>query len=476
MVPFFFGSINFLSFAPFDIKLLAIVSYGYVAYLFNQELSYRALFSRIFIWGFAFWIFGTGWIIVSIHYYGNISIILSFVAIVLLSLFLAFVFISPLTLFKDLINLAPHRFKATVFASCFLVIEMLRYFLFGGFPWLTPGLITIDTFYQIGIPFIGVFGMSFFVYYLAYFFINEMVRGTSIKVILIAALVSLSYLDIPSKESDQNQVNVNLVQPAIDLNTKYSIQSSEEIINSLFSHTIREPDVLNIWPETPFPFDAFHPKMESIRNYLNQNNIIAVGGSWRHNENKLFNSLEIYNSREFYTKRRLVPFGEYVPFSNIFNSLFDVLGLPMSYVSAGNELKILKINGQKFISAICFDIAYPFDYVKVSDNYQFIVNISNDTWFGSSYGPNQHLQITRARAIELNKYILRATNDGITAIIDNKGTIVAKIDKGISGNLRGAIFLNDNKSFYARYGWWLSLIIPCLIIIFTFMRRNAANT
>ena len=261
LTPFLFGAINFLSFAPFDFKFLVIVSYGYVAYLFNQNLTQRSLFTRLFIWGFAFWIFGTGWIIVSIHYYGNISIYLSFIAIVLLSIFLAIVFITPLALFNNLIKSSPDSLKAVVFASCFLFIELLRYFLFGGFPWLSPGLIAIDTFYQIGIPFIGAFGMSFFIYYFAFFFINETVPGTSIKLILIAALVSLSYLEIPSKGISNSAMDINLVQPAIDLNTKYSIQSYDDIVDSLFAYTISEPEVVNIWPETPLPFDSEHPNM-----------------------------------------------------------------------------------------------------------------------------------------------------------------------------------------------------------------------
>ena len=163
--------------------------------------------------------------------------------------------------------------------------------------------------------------------------------------------------------------------------------------------------------------------MELIRKYLNQNNFTVLGGSWRFQGEKLFNTLEIYNTGDFYSKRRLVPFGEFVPLSSVFNNLFDVLELPMSYVSAGNANKIMEINGHKFISAICFDIAYPFSFIKVSNNYQFIVNISNDTWFGSSYGPSQHLQIARARAVEHNKYLLRSTNDGISAIIDNLSLI-----------------------------------------------------
>ena len=476
LTPFLFGAINFLSFAPFNFKFLAIISYGYLAYLFKQELTNRSLFSRLFIWGFAFWIFGTGWIIVSIYYYGNISIYLSFIAIILLSIFLAIVFITPLALFNNLIKASPISLKAVVFASCLLVTELLRHFVFGGFPWLSPGLIVMDTFYQVGIPFIGVFGMSFFIYYFAYFFINETLPGTSIKLIIFLVLVSLSYIEIPSKNISNAEIEINLVQPAIDLNTKYSINSSEDIVDTLFSYSVLESKVLNIWPETPLPFDSGHPNMGLIRNYLNQNNYTVLGGSWRFQGEKLFNTLEIYNTGDFYSKRHLVPFGEFVPLSIFFNDLFDLLELPMSFVSAGNENKILEINGHKFLSAICFDIAYPFSYTKLNNRYHFIVNISNDTWFGSSYGPSQHLQITRARAIEHNKYLLRATNDGISAIIDNNGTIVDKIDKGVSTNLRGKIFLNAETSFYVLHGWWLSLVFPCFIIIFSFILRRKFAT
>jgi apolipoprotein N-acyltransferase len=477
LTPFSFGAINFLSFAPFDFKFLVIISYGYVAYLFKQDLSARSLFNRLLIWGFSFWVFGTGWIIVSIYYYGNLNIYLSFIAIVLLSIFLSIVFITPLALFNNLIKSSPISLKAVVFASCFLVTELLRHFLFGGFPWMSPGLIVMDTFYQIGIPFIGVFGMSFFIYYFAYFFINETLPGTGIKLILFVGLVSLSYLGIPLKSISNSEMDINLVQPNLDLNTKYSIQSSDDIVDSLFSHTVLEPKVLNIWPETPLPFDSGHPNMGSIRNYLNQNNYTVLGGSWRFQGEKLFNTLEIYNTGDFYSKRRLVPFGEFIPLSSVFNNLFDVLELPMSYVSAGNENKIMEINGHKFITAICFDIAFPFTFIKVSNNYQFIVNISNDTWFGSSYGPSQHLQITRSRAVEHNKYLLRSTNDGISAIIDNNGTIVDKIDKGIAGNVKGKIFLSDDVSFYVTHGWWLSLGFPCFIIILSYIfRRKIENT
>ncbi|MEK9649692.1 MAG: apolipoprotein N-acyltransferase [Gammaproteobacteria bacterium] len=472
LAPFIFGAINFLSFAPFDLKFLIIVSYGYIAFLFNNYLSYSTLFIRLFMWGFAFWIFGTGWLIVSIYYYGNLTIILSLISIILLSSFLAVVFICPLVFFKNFISNSHTRMRGLVFASCLLTLDLLRHFLFGGFPWLFPGLITIDTFYQGGIPFIGIIGMSFFIYYVTFFFVNNLVRGSGIKIIIFIILFSLSYVDTPTKKNLENKIDVNLVQPAIDLNTKYSLQSSEDILAILFRYSVHQPKILNIWPETPFPFDSSHPAMDKVREYLIENDISVIGGSWRFEEGKLYNTLEIYNNGEHYKKRHLVPFGEFIPLSSLFKGLFDILGLPMSYISKGTDLKELEINGHKFISAICFDIAYPFSYINLDNSYEFIVNISNDTWFGGSYGPSQHFQITRARAIELDKFILRATNDGISAIIDNNGTVVDKIEKGLAGNLIGSIYTSPDKSFYSRIGWWLSLLIPCFIMFLTIFKRN----
>jgi apolipoprotein N-acyltransferase len=105
-------------------------------------------------------------------------------------------------------------------------------------------------------------------------------------------------------------------------------------------------------------------------------------------------------------------------------------------------------------------------YIKQSKKADFIVNISNDTWFGSSYGPYQHLQIVRARALEFNKWIARGTSDGISTIVDNKGTIVSKIDKGKQGVLQGKIYYTKAESYFLKYGF---LIIPTLSLILSLL-------
>jgi apolipoprotein N-acyltransferase len=123
---------------------------------------------------------------------------------------------------------------------------------------------------------------------------------------------------------------------------------------------------------------------------------------------------------------------------------------------------------------ICFDIAFPLSYLQEIRDSDFIVNISNDTWFGSSFGPYQHLQIVRARALESNKWIARGTSDGISTIVDNKGTIVSILKKGESGFLNGTIYKTSKSSFFYFYGFLLAPMLSLIVLISVLILRLRA--
>jgi apolipoprotein N-acyltransferase len=138
----------------------------------------------------------------------------------------------------------------------------------------------------------------------------------------------------------------------------------------------------------------------------------------------------------------------------------------MSSLSEGSsQQELLQFNDFKILGMICFDIAFPLSYLHEIRESDFIVNISNDTWFGSSYGPYQHLQIVRARALESNKWIARGTSDGISTIVDNKGTIVDNLKKGKSGFLNGKIYKTSKSSFFYSYGYLLTPILSLIVLI-----------
>ena len=222
---------------------------------------------------------------------------------------------------------------------------------------------------------------------------------------------------------------------------------------------------LIIWPESPFPYLNTSPEMRSLLIKLG-NAPIIISGTWEFQNNELFNSLTILGSNQSYFKRHLVPFGEYVPFESIIRGLIDFFDLPMSSTSAGRpKQELFDIEGFNVLGMICFDVAFPLSFLDETRNADFIINVSNDTWFGSSYGPYQHLQIVRARALESNKWIIRGTSDGISTIVDNKGTIVELLSKGIRGSLSGKVHKVDDPSYFHKIGY---LIIP-LLSIFVFI-------
>jgi len=152
--------------------------------------------------------------------------------------------------------------------------------------------------------------------------------------------------------------------------------------------------------------------------------------------------------------------------------VIEFFDMPMSNVAAGKKnQEMFSIKEKKIIGLICFDVAFPLSFISQAKTADFIVNISNDTWFGSSYGPYQHLQIVRARALELNKWIARGTSDGISTIVDNKGTIVSKLEKGSQGILLGTIYSVKKESYFVKFGYLIVPIFSFIMLILSFVIR-----
>ena len=154
-------------------------------------------------------------------------------------------------------------------------------------------------------------------------------------------------------------------------------------------------------------------------------------GAWNYDENKLYNVIYSSKYTETYKKKHLVPFGEYIPFFERLRGIIKFFDLPMSNVSKGsnNQKNLNILNNVKVSTPICFDIAFSNTIRKMNKSSLLMINISNDTWFGNSIGPYQHLNLARIRSIENNRWTIRSTNDGISAIISNNGTIVNYLEK-----------------------------------------------
>ena len=466
LAPFIFGLVGILSFAPFSIKLLIFISYSYLIYILITDQK-NTLF-KIFLWGIGHWGFGMSWIIVSVYYYGETSIALTSLIYILLVCILSIVFTCPIIFIKkllNLINIKNNLYKTILISSFFMLSELSRYYLLNGVPWLIPGNIYLDTITQDIYSILGVSGASILIYLISSNLVIFYKRIRVFYIIIILLVISI----IPSYKSEDvsDGIKVSIVQPSSDPFLKYKTNYYYDIEQNLFDliQTTSEDSKLIVLPEAELPYTQDNSRFDSFINNMPQSKKIVMG-LWDIEDNKLYNSIFSLESGEMYKKIHLVPFGEYIPFIESLRGLISFFNLPMSNVSQGNKNQnnIHILSDIKVATPICFDITFQETIRKMNKNSLLMINISNDTWFGDSIGPHHHLEITRIRSIENNRWTIRSTNDGFSAFISNKGTIVSFLEKGESNILESNVLLIKENSFFNKIGYLFAYIFTFLFI------------
>ena len=470
--PVLFGSIGVLSFAPFSFKYALVISYTYLIYKLFKSKDNRNL-NNLFLWSFGYWAIGTSWIIVSIYYYGNVSFIGSLLLFLILSIVCIIFFFLPILLLKRvIINKSNNLLLLVPFVL--ILVELGRYYFLGGFPWLLPGYIFLDTPYENLYGLIGVSGLSL----LLYFFVTANVALYSNKTFLLAfnsfLLISFFIPNIfENNISDEDVINFAIIQPSTDPFTKFDDNYLNDIEDEFIGSSSQAAEIADIlvWPEAPLPYTS-----ESIRsqNLIKSIEKPLVTGFFSYQEGNLYNSIINSEQEIKYNKRKLVPFGEYIPFESLLRGLIAFFDMPMSNITQGDAPQQMNVGYGNFSPLVCFDIVFGDMVRKDVKSSNYIINVSNDTWFGNSFGPYQHLEISRIRSVENNIPIIRATNDGISALIDNKGTIVDYMGKGTSGILHVKLVPTDVRTFYNKFGnllLYLYLLIVSIKIFFVRMKN-----
>ena len=479
LIPLIMGLIGIFSFAPFSIKFLIFISYAYLIHKILYEKSYR--FITVFLWGIGHWGFGMSWIIVSIYYYGETSIAVSLLIYFLLLIILSFVFTCPLLLIRYLLNKLEitENYQIILATSSLLMIgEFSRYHFLNGVPWLIPGNLYLDTITQNIYPIFGVSAASLIMYMLCSLLVVFYYKNKNFLSIIILIIISI----IPNHRSiadfDDGTL-ISIIQPSSDPFKKYTQEYQTQIEGKLLNllNKTSELSEIIVLPEVELPYTIKSRRFDQFVKKAPKSNNIVMGAWDSDKEGNLYNTVYSLNNYNFslkenldsYKKMHLVPFGEYIPFIPSLRGLVGFFDLPMSNIMHGPEnQKNLKImNNISIATPICFDIAFANSVRKMNKSSFLIINVSNDTWFGNSIGPYQHLSIARIRSIENNRWSIRATNDGISAIISNKGTIVDKLEKGAIGVLEGKVQLVNKNTFYSSYGYLFSYIFSLIIVLLT---------
>ena len=274
------------------------------------------------------------------------------------------------------------------------------------------------------------------------------------------------------------KVSATIVQPNIDIKEKWT-QNGLQKIESAIKKKLSEDSLQNLtqysvifWPEVTLTKLIQKDRIDEFRNnILNENNMLGmVIGALSENESEEINNslIGIGNISGIYDKKFLVPFGEYVPLSGLFNVFFDFFNFNRPQIFSGNKSELIGNNFIKISSAICYEIAYQNVFLSNSKKTNILFNASNDNWFGTGLGPDQHLQIARFRAAEHQKYLVRSTSTGISALINHHGQIIKKIetstDKNELNSFQEDVILKSGQTPYAYFGKNPFLFI--LVIIF----------
>lgn len=467
------GALLPLTMAPWNIWGLAIFSLGLFAYLLKRDTHHPLLTSLSYGLG----LFGSGasWVFVSIHTYGNTGFFLALLLTSIFVLALAVLFALPWYLLRYC-RKSDLEFILS-FAGLWVLGEWLRGWLFTGFPWLYVGYGQLDTALAGWLPLVGVLGAGLLVAILSAMLAtlkksNYKQHSVPIFVVLAAFWGGGWLLDKVEWTESAGPLNIALVQPNIPMESKWDPAFRQPIIDRLLQLTEDHwGSDLIIWPEAAIPLVSFGQAdlLDDLDTLANHENTVLVTGRllYQPESDTYFNSLLALGEGEGdYHKHQLVPFGEYVPFENQLRGLIDFFDLPNSVISVGQSSAPLQVGENiRAAAAICYEIAYAGLVARGARESQLIVTVSNDAWFGRSIGPDQHLQIARARALENAKPVARATNNGITALISASGETVQTAPRFEPYSFSDSIELRTGATFFSRFGHWPTVLIGFLFVL-----------
>lgn len=491
------GALLPLSLAPYSIWPLGLVAVG--AWFW----ALRGGGGRDWLLG---WCFGVGkyavgasWIYVSIHTYGAAPVPLAATLVALFVAGVAWFAVLNAVLFAR-VRTGDPIVDALTFAVVFVTSEWVLTWLLTGFPWLFLGHAHLDTALRGLVPVGGVLLASL---------------GAALTATLLVAAGRLCWqwralaVGRSHAESDPGRAGIRprlamaltlacvpwvagallapiewvtpgdtrsvaLVQGNVDQAIKWQADASARITRTHVDLTQPHWDAgLIIWPEAALV--RFEHEVPELLRQLDararaSGSALVLGIPYA--ERTAGDQIAYYNAVRVlgtgsgrYLKQRLVPFGEYVPLERALRGLIAFFDLPMSGFARGPEAQpLLDVGGLRAAMAICYEVVYPELVRQSAGGADVLLTVSNDTWFGASAGPLQHLEMARMRALEHGRWLLRATNNGVTAVVDARGQVRARLPQFQAGVLEGEWTVMHGVTPYTRYGY-LPVVTVALVLV-----------
>ncbi|MEW6981922.1 apolipoprotein N-acyltransferase [Colwelliaceae bacterium 6471] len=440
-----------------------------------------------FIFAMGWFISGISWVHVPIDQFGGVPLAISLLLMLLLCLYLA--------IFPALACYLSAKFTTDkcvnlwLFPSAWLLCEYLRGTLLTGFPWLSLGYSQLDGPLAAFAPVIGESGITLVLLIISICIVN-IVNKVNIRshlaVLTMITVLTIIFSNTHWSKPTERTVVVALIQGNIAQSLKW--QPDQEWPTMLryldLTRVNYDADII-IWPESAIPsVEAVAQDYLTLANQsaaLNDSAIITGIINYNFESKEYFNSLIVlgkkqsgdengdyyYNNPNRYYKNHLLPIGEFVPFGDLLRPLAPLFNLPQSSFTRGDYIQAnLKAKDLNLLPLICFEIAFAQQLsANFSDQTHLLLTVSNDAWFGDSHGPHQHLDIARMRALEFARPLLRSTNNGITAVVDHHGKIIARIPQFEEGVLKTQVQLVDGLTPFSRWGDIFNWLLPLLLLL-----------
>jgi apolipoprotein N-acyltransferase len=476
---FVIGALTMLSFAPVGWYLVAPLLLIPLLYACTFLPAKRA--AGIGFWyGAGLFLTGTYWLYISVHVYGEAPLWIAIAIMLSLVVIMGYYYALATWLISRLYAGNPLLFLIAA-PAVWVAVEWIRGWFLSGFPWMTLGYSQIDSPLAGFAPIVGVYGLSLALLISASAVVVMMETVGKVRLavftILVLPWIGGALLQHHSwTEAIGPDLRTTIVQGGVSQDRKWLREQFWPTLNLYQSSIAAHQDSdLVIWPEVALP-----ARIDQIEDYLSQletdvrrsNQTLLLGIlEQQMAEEALYNSMLLLGTpqgepRQVYRKRHLVPFGEYFPVPDFVRSWMRMMSLRYSDLTSGADEQALLVTaaGNTLALAICYEDAYGAEQLYAMPEAGILINVSNDAWFGDSIAPHQHLEIARMRALEVGRYAVRATNNGISAFIGPDGAILERGAQFEYVAMTRDITPLGGSTPYARAGNW-PVISLCLLLM-----------
>jgi apolipoprotein N-acyltransferase len=459
------GALAVAGFAPLDYWPVPLLSLALLFALLARMPPRRDRFLTGFVWGLGFFGAGVHWVYISLSVYGGMAAWLAALATTL--------FCALLALFPALTCALPGRSTASPARHMLLLMPLLwglsewaRDWVFTGFPWLVLGYSQAPHSPLAGYaPVVGVYGVSYLLALGAALLAWAARRiGATRRAWAIVAIVALGaggqvLRGHPWTTPSGAPTSVALLQGNIPQDMKWQPDKALATLDGYARLAAASPAQLIVLPETALPlFESQLPARYRARLAaigLRNGGDVLAGLPTGSPDGAYYNSVISLGRApvQRYQKSHLVPFGEYIPLKAVWGWVIRVLHIPLSDFARGAaDQRPLAVGGQRVAVNICYEDVFGTEIIRQLPAASVLVNVSNLAWFGDSFAPWQHAQMSQMRALETGRMMLRATNTGLTAIIDRRGYVRASLPPFTRGSLGGHIQGYAGSTPYVRWG------------------------